>query len=110
MPLCKNYNWTVIYVGHFGSESIQRFFAAVLKLESVEECEAFFEDVCTIKEVENMASRLSVAFLLNEGKNYLEVTKATGVSTATISRVSKCLNYGPGGYGLAIERLSGKEE
>lgn len=96
-------------MGHFETEHIQRFFAAVLKLETLEDCEAFFEDVCTIKEVENMASRLSVAFLLDEGKSYQEVTLETGVSTATISRVSKCLNYGPGGYKLAIDRLGKKD-
>lgn len=99
-------------MGHFDNKLIQRFFAAVLKLKSIEDCEAFFDDVCTIKEVENMSSRLEVAFLLNDGMNYLDIAKQTGVSTATISRVSKCLNYGPGGYKLAIDRLSedNKEE
>lgn len=77
-------------------------FRAVLKLKSVEECAKFFEDVCTIKELEAIEQRLEVAELLSTGKNYQEISQITGASTATISRVSKCLNYGAGGYGLVI--------
>jgi TrpR-related protein YerC/YecD len=77
-------------------------FKAILKLKTVEDCQKFFEDVCTIKEVLDMAQRLEVASLLKAGKNYQEVSKLTGASTATISRVSKCLNYGPGGYSLVL--------
>ena len=67
------------------------------------------DDLCTIKEVQNMAQRLDVAVMLDEGKNYQEITRETSVSTATISRVSRCLNYGSGGYRIALERLKEPE-
>ena len=79
-------------------------FEAVLKLKSVEDCRKFFEDVCTIKEMQAIAQRLDVAKMLSEGKNYQEISGATGASTATISRVAKCLNYGAGGYELVLEQ------
>ena len=77
-------------------------FSAVLKLKDKEDCRKFFEDICTIKELQDMTQRLEVAALLKEGKNYQEVSKTTGASTATISRVNKCLNYGSGGYKLVL--------
>lgn len=86
------------------TESLDKLFTAILKLESVDECYRFFEDVCTIKELQDISQRLEVAFLLNEGKNYQEISSNTGVSTATISRVNKCLNYGSGGYKMVIEK------
>ncbi len=87
-------------------EKFNSFFEAVLKLESVEEAQKFFEDVCTIKEVEDMTSRLEVAKLLIEKTSYGEISKKTGASTATISRVNRCLNYGKGGYKTVIDRLT----
>lgn len=80
-------------------------FHAILSLTSVEECYRFFEDVCTIKEVQDMAQRLEVAKMLKRGMNYLAISKATGASTATISRVNKCLNYGSGGYEEILSRM-----
>lgn len=77
-------------------------FNAVLKLKNTEECRKFFEDVCTIKELQDITQRLEVAALLKQGKNYQEVSKSTGASTATISRVNKCLNYGSGGYNIVL--------
>ena len=77
-------------------------FRAVLALETVEDCRKFFEDVCTIKELQAIAQRLEVAEMLSSGKNYQEISKQTGASTATISRVAKCLNYGAGGYELVL--------
>ena len=68
------------------------------------------EDLCTIKEIIDISQRLEVARLLDQNKNYLEITKQTGVSTATISRVNKCLEYGSGGYKLAIEKLKESED
>lgn len=91
------------------NESTERFIKAILNLESIEECKRFFEDICTIKELQDMSQRLEVALLLNDGKSYQEVLAKTGVSTATISRVNKCLNYGSGGYKEAIEKFSSKE-
>ncbi len=84
---------------------IKKLLKAVLALKSEEECAAFFEDICTIQEVDAMAQRLEVACLLCEGQSYIDINKQTGASTATICRVSKCLNYGDGGYKTVIERL-----
>lgn len=87
------------------STSIDRLFKAMLELENLDDCYEFFEDLCTIKELQDMAQRLDTAILLDEGLNYQSISKQVGVSTATISRVSKCLNYGTGGYRKALERL-----
>lgn len=89
---------------NFHSDALDKFFKAVVKLETVDECYRFFEDICTIKELKDISQRLEVAFLLDEGKNYQEISKATGVSTATISRVNKCLVYGSGGYKAVIDK------
>ena len=86
----------------------EKLFKAILSLKTETECTAFFDDICTIQELEALAQRLEVACLLNEGKSYIDINKATGASTATICRVSKCLNYGEGGYKTAIERLGEK--
>ena len=87
------------------TEENRSLFEAVLSLESIEECAAFFEDICTIKELQDLSQRLTVARMLNEGKKYQTIEETTGVSTATISRVNKCLNYGSGGYRTVLERL-----
>ncbi len=84
------------------------FFKAVLSLENVEECYKFFEDICTIKEMQDLAQRMDVARLLDEGKVYSEIAKITGASSATISRVNKCLMYGMGGYKEILERIKGE--
>lgn len=84
---------------------VNKLYKAILTLKTAEECSAFFEDVCTIQEIESIAQRLEVACQLKEGKSYIDINKNTGASTATICRVSKCLNYGAGGYVTAIERL-----
>ncbi|MBE6671224.1 MAG: hypothetical protein E7593_03370 [Ruminococcaceae bacterium] len=91
------------------NELTEKFFDIILNLETPEECRHFFEDICTIKEIQDMSQRLEVAFLLNNGKSYQEVLSETGVSTATISRVNKCLNYGSGGYKAAIKKYSEKK-
>ena len=93
----------------FFLERYDGFFEAICKLQSVEDCRKFFEDVCTIKEIEDMSGRLDVARLLQEGRSYQEVSKLTGASTATISRVNKCLNYGAGGYALVLPKDTKKE-
>ena len=91
------------------TKDVDSLFEAILSLESVEECYKFFEDVCTVKEIIDIAQRLKAAKMLRAGKNYVEVCTVTGMSTATISRVSKCLEYGSGGYDLAIERTAKKD-
>ncbi len=87
------------------SQEIDCLFEAILALESVEECYRFFEDACTIKELNEIAQRFQVACQLDAGKNYQEVNKETGASTATICRVNKCLNYGSDGYRTVLDRL-----
>ena len=87
------------------SEAMDRLFQSFLNLESIDECYAYFEDLCTIKELNDMAQRLEVAILLNQGLSYQKITEQVDVSTATIGRVSKCLNYGPGGYKTTLKKL-----
>ena len=90
-------------------ETVEQLFRAILTLETVEECEKFFDDAFTMQELESIAQRFDVACRLDQGGSYVEINKETGASTATICRVSKCLNYGSGGYRIAIER-SKKEQ
>ena len=80
------------------------FYEAIMTLRSQEECRRFFEDICTIKELQAISQRMRVACLLDSGSNYIEVSEATGASSATISRVNRCLNYGSG-YRKAINNL-----
>jgi len=94
---------------NFHSESIDRLFETFLNLETKEECYAYFEDLCTIKELQDMSQRLDAAILLSEGQSYQKITQKVNISTATIGRVSKCLNYGSGGYRAAIEKLKKSE-
>jgi len=86
------------------TEATDNLFRAILQLKNEEECYAFFEDVCTIKELQDISQRFEVAKLLSEGKSYLQISAATGASTATIGRVNKCLHYGTGGYKTALEK------
>lgn len=83
--------------------------SAILSLQSQEECYAFFEDICTIKEVLAMAQRLRVAQLLSQGESYQDVTEQTGASSATVGRVKRCLDYGTGGYQMILNRQRGTE-
>ena len=85
-------------------------FQGILTLQTVEECYRFFTDICTIKELQAMSQRLQVAKQLYEGRNYNEVYSGTGVSSATICRVNKCLNYGDGGYKTVLDRLGGNSD
>ena len=87
------------------SEFTDKLFDAILTLKNVEECYKFFEDICTIKEIQSLSQRLEVAHLLQQNKSYIEISKKTGASTATISRVNRCFTYGTGGYKAALERL-----
>ncbi len=87
------------------TKEVDHLFDAVLTLESKEECYKFFEDVCTINELLSMAQRYEVAKMLREGETYFNIAKATGASTATISRVNRSLNYGADGYDMVFSRL-----
>ena len=97
-------------MSHLQSESVDRLFQTILNLGSVEECYAYFEDLCTIKEVKDMAQRLDTAILLSQGYSYQKIMEHIEISTATIGRVSRALNYGTGGYRAAIEKLDSREE
>lgn len=78
------------------SEKITELYRIIVKLNTVEDCEVFFADLCTNKEVEKMAERLYAAKLLLEGKTYNQVIAETDISSATLSRVSRCVQYGNG--------------
>lgn len=90
-------------------ENIDNLFKGILKLETIEECRNFFEDLCTISELQSMAQRFEVALMLDKSEIYNEISAKTGASTATISRVNRSLNYGSDGYKLVIERLKEDE-
>ncbi|NLN14916.1 MAG: TrpR-like protein YerC/YecD [Tissierellia bacterium] len=92
------------------SKQADELFEAILKLETIEECYRFFEDICTIKEIQVIAQRLEVAKLLKSNKTYNEIEEVTGASTATISRINRALNYGQDGYNMVFERLGSTGE
>ncbi len=87
------------------SAEMDRLFQSFLQLQTIDECYAYFEDLCTIKELNDMSQRLQVAELLNKGLSYQKISEKVDVSTATIGRVSKCLNYGAGGYKTTLKKL-----
>ena len=91
-------------MGNIRHPGEREFYEAVLSLQTIEDCQKFFEDISTIKELQAMSQRFRVACLLDNGSNYIEVSEATGASSATISRVNRCLNYG-GGYRTALDNL-----
>lgn len=82
-----------------------QLFAAILTLKNIDECYQFFEDVCTISELKAIAQRLEVARMLKAGHTYDDIVAKTGASTATISRVKRCLHYGADGYTIVLERM-----
>ena len=86
-------------------EKVDMLFEAIMTLGSLEECYSFFEDLCTVSELKEMSKRLYAAKLLNENHIYNEIAAETGLSTATISRVNRCLKYGNDGYLTVLERL-----
>lgn len=86
------------------TKEINELFDAILLLKNRDECYDFFEDACTMKELIEISQRLRAAKLLQEGFSYVEIAKETGMSTATISRVNRCLEYGNGGYKMVLER------
>ncbi len=86
-------------------KSIDQLFDAILTLKNMEECYVFFDDLCTVNEIQALSQRLEVARMLGKGSTYSQIEGETGASTATISRVKRCLNYGNDGYKLTLERL-----
>ena len=92
------------------TEATDRLFDAILTLRNREECYRFFEDVCTVNELQALSQRFEVAHMLREEKTYLDIAEKTGASTATISRVNRSLNYGNDGYDMVFERLKGAKK
>lgn len=86
-------------------KQLNDLFEAILALKTEEECYKFFQDIGTISEIQAFAQRFEVAKMLSEGKKYTEISNKTGASTATISRVSRSLNYGADGYNIILDRL-----
>ena len=98
------------YESKLKRDDIDQLFDAVLTLEDREDCYRFFEDICTINEIHAISQRLQVAKLLSEKKTYSEIESITSASTATISRINKCLLYGADGYKRVLGRLKGEDE
>ncbi|MGI6202226.1 MAG: YerC/YecD family TrpR-related protein [Eubacteriales bacterium] len=86
-------------------ENTDFLFRAILTLDSLDECYRFFEDLCTVNEIKEMSKRLKAARMLRENYIYTDIAQETGLSTATISRVNRCLKYGSDGYAIVLERM-----
>ena len=92
------------------NEMTDQLFKAILSLDNIDECYQFFEDVATINEIKELSQRLEVARMLSEGFIYEDIVQKTGASSATISRVKKCLNYGADGYQLILKKIKQKSK
>ena len=86
-------------------EKLDFLFQAILTLETVEDCYSFFEDLCTVSELQEMSRRMQAARMLRSNAVYADIAAQTGLSTATISRVNRCLKYGSDGYNKALDKL-----
>lgn len=100
----------VEYKSKLESKDMDFLCEAILSLKTKEECYRFFDDICTINEIKALEQRLQVANMLKNKKTYLDIAAITGASTATISRVNRCLNYGSDGYNIVLERLKEEKE
>lgn len=98
------------YRSVLASRDADELFEAILTLKTPEECYRFFEDLCTIKEVQSISQRFQVAKLLHQKKTYNEIEEVTKASTATISRINKCLVYGASGYSTVLERIENNQK
>jgi TrpR-related protein YerC/YecD len=98
-----------VQIDKLRGKALDQLFDAILTLKNKEECYRFFDDLCTINEIQSLSQRLEVARLLQEGSKYHEIEKETGASTATISRVKRCLNYGNDAYKMVLDRLADKQ-
>lgn len=92
------------------NQTTDALFDAILSLRTREECYNFFEDLCTVKEISDMAQRLEAAKMLLDGSTYDQIVKAVEISTATISRINRCIQYGSGGYRDTIEKVRAQAE
>ncbi len=96
----------IAYRSRFADPLLDRLFAAILTLRTPEECYRFFEDLCTVGELQALAQRLHAAELLRRGETYEVISAQTGMSSATISRIKRFLLYGADGYRLTLDRLN----
>ncbi len=94
------------YNSKLKSDEMDELYKAILTLQNVDECYRFFEDICTINELLSMAQRLNIAKLLHDNRKWTEIEQETYASSATISKVSKCMNYGTQGYKIVLDRLN----
>ena len=90
------------------NKNVDFLFDAILSLETKEECRDFFEDLCTVQELQTLSQRIAVAKMLSEKRVYTDIVNETGASTATISRVNRSLNYGNDSYDMVLERMKKK--
>ena len=97
----------MVMIEKIKSEDADFLIKAFMSLETAEEYYRFLDDICTVAEIREMSKRLKAAKMLKSKAVYSDVAKATGLSTATISRVSRCLKYGSDGYGIALDRIAG---
>ena len=84
---------------------VEALFEAILALETIDETERFFRDLCTLNELRDIAQRWAVVRLLDSGLHYAEISRRTGASTATITRIASWLNHGEGGYRAMLDKL-----
>jgi TrpR-related protein YerC/YecD len=94
-----------IQIDKLRGKELDQLFQSILSLENLEECYLFFDDLCTVNEIQSLSQRLEVARMLRDGNTYHTIEKETGASTATISRVKRCLNYGNDAYIMALDRI-----
>lgn len=99
-----------MYRSRLDSKDMDALFDAILSLDTMEDCHRFFDDLCTITELQALVQRFSVAMMLDKGLTYHEIAEKTGASTATISRVNRCLAFGADGYKNALERIKEKSQ
>lgn len=99
-----------MFISKIKNGDIDYLFEAILTIKNVDECYKFFEDLCTINEIQSMAQRMQVASMLKKRRTYIDIAHTTGASTATISRVNRSLSYGNEGYKLVFERLHEKQQ
>ena len=90
-------------------EKLDCLFRGILTLETVEDCYSFFEDLCTVSELQEMSRRMQAARMLRNNCVYTDIAARTGLSTATISRINRCIQYGSGGYRATIEKVRGTQ-
>src|SRR5699024_4416975 len=106
----SNQEVVFLQIDKLRGEQLDQLFKAILSLDRIEECYRFFDDIATMNEIQSISQRLQVAKMLTEGKTYSAIEQETNASTATISRVRRCIDYGSGGYELVLDRMANQQE